>query len=222
MTWLDEVFQAFQSQSGPMRLKDIYAFIENNTSRELPESYQAIIRQVIETHSSDSQVFLDRGDFFHSTEGIGEGVWEMNTVDSSIVSPDIADPNLPERAQVLTTRIIRDTVLARNLKLLYKFKCQICGKAIRLINGEYSEAHHIKPLGAPHNGPDRWENILILCPNHHVEFDYGAMAIEPLSKKVIHIDENNVFNGLELFIDRSHRINNHFLKYHLENIYSNN
>lgn len=36
---------------------------------------------------------------------------------------------------------------------------------------EYSEAHHIIPLGQP--GSDRIENIVILCPNHHREVHYG-------------------------------------------------
>jgi putative restriction endonuclease len=37
---------------------------------------------------------------------------------------------------------------------------------------------HIRPLGAPHNGPDVKENIIIcLCPNHHVLFDSGAITL---------------------------------------------
>jgi hypothetical protein len=36
------------------------------------------------------------------------------------------------------------------------------------------EAAHIRPLGAPHNGPDTLDNTLCLCPNHHVLFDHGG------------------------------------------------
>lgn len=38
----------------------------------------------------------------------------------------------------------------------------------------YAEAAHIRALGSPHNGPDVIENVLCLCPNHHVLFDNGA------------------------------------------------
>ena len=41
----------------------------------------------------------------------------------------------------------------------------------------YSEAHHIIPLGHPHNGPDTSENLVVLCPNHHVMCDYGAIEL---------------------------------------------
>ena len=44
--------------------------------------------------------------------------------------------------------------------------------------GLYAEGAHIKPLGKPHNGPDEVENILCLCPNHHVLFDRGAIGVQ--------------------------------------------
>ncbi|CAA9318643.1 MAG: hypothetical protein AVDCRST_MAG93-5632 [uncultured Chloroflexia bacterium] len=55
----------------------------------------------------------------------------------------------------------------------------MCGDALPLTEGAtYAEAHHIKPLGAPHGGPDVAENILVLCPNHHVLCDYGALRLD--------------------------------------------
>jgi putative restriction endonuclease len=41
----------------------------------------------------------------------------------------------------------------------------------------YAEGAHIKPLGAPHWGPDTVDNILCLSPNHHLLFDVGAVTI---------------------------------------------
>jgi putative restriction endonuclease len=43
--------------------------------------------------------------------------------------------------------------------------------------GPYAEGAHIKPLGAPHRGPDTLDNLLCLCPNHHLLFDVGAITI---------------------------------------------
>ena len=48
---------------------------------------------------------------------------------------------------------------------------------ISVHDSTYSEAHHIRPLGSPHNGPDIAENILVLCPNHHVMCDYGSIHL---------------------------------------------
>jgi predicted restriction endonuclease len=42
----------------------------------------------------------------------------------------------------------------------------------------YAEAAHIRPLGTPHNGPDAPSNMIVLCPNHHLQFDRGVISIE--------------------------------------------
>ncbi|MEO6750427.1 MAG: HNH endonuclease, partial [Chthoniobacteraceae bacterium] len=75
-------------------------------------------------------------------------------------------PQLPqERVPTITDRILRDTELARRVKSIHRSECQICGHTIQLPNGaRYAEAHHIQPLGTPHNGPDILSNILCLCP----------------------------------------------------------
>lgn len=92
---------------------------------------------------------------------------------------DIAEPGPVSRTKTEIYRILRDTTLARHLKETHQNKCQLCGCAIEIGNTiQYSEAHHIKPLGTPHNGPDIAGNILVLCPNHHVLLDYGAMALD--------------------------------------------
>jgi hypothetical protein len=94
--------------------------------------------------------------------------------------PAAADIEVPPTERVPTTvhRIIRDTELARRVKLLHQYKCQICGYSIRLNNGSnYAEAHHIQPLGKPHDGPDCIENIVCVCPNHHAELDYGLFDL---------------------------------------------
>jgi len=45
--------------------------------------------------------------------------------------------------------------------------------------GPCAESAHIRGLGRPHNGPDVPENLLCLCPNHHVLFDTGALVVDP-------------------------------------------
>ncbi|MEU3985899.1 YDG/SRA domain-containing protein [Streptomyces sp. NPDC026672] len=76
-------------------------------------------------------------------------------------------------------RIVRDTAAARRIKELYDHECQMCGTRLVGPDGRpYSQGAHIKPLGAPHGGPDVERNILCLCPNCHVMLDMGAVVIE--------------------------------------------
>jgi putative restriction endonuclease len=74
-------------------------------------------------------------------------------------------------------RIVRDTAVSRKVKVLHDFHCQICGIRLACEGGPYAEAAHIRPLGAPHHGPDVIGNVLCLCPNHHVLFDHGSILI---------------------------------------------
>jgi putative restriction endonuclease len=82
-----------------------------------------------------------------------------------------------ERRQTTVLRLVRDTAQARRIKALYDYRCQMCGTRLEGLAGPYAEAAHIRPLGAPHHGPDTSENILCLCPNHHVLFDHGGVGI---------------------------------------------
>ena len=81
------------------------------------------------------------------------------------------------RVSSTVSRIVRDTAVSREVKELHEFQCQICGIRLECEGGPYAEAAHIRPLGAPHHGPDVIGNVLCLCPNHHVLFDHGALAI---------------------------------------------
>lgn len=78
----------------------------------------------------------------------------------------------------------RDRRKAAALKLHYKNACQFCG--VRLEVGKnhfYSEAAHIKGLGEPHHGPDKASNMLVLCPNHHLQFDRGVLRLRKRGAK---------------------------------------
>lgn len=107
--------------------------------------------------------------------------------------------------RVLTTswRIVRDTVKVTKLKTLYADECQLCRQTLKLGQETYSEGHHLKPLGFPHNGPDDENNILILCPNCHVQFDFGAVE----------------FGAKPLRFKRGHKVSNEYIEYYERKIY---
>lgn len=113
----------------------------------------------------------------------------------------------PGRKLVEQDRIIRNSALINDLKKLYGYKCQICRTILRKYNGDrYAEGAHIYPLGE--GGIDDLSNLLCLCANCHVEFDYGRVTIgekfEILSKSK---------QGF-LLISRQHNINKEYISRH--------
>lgn len=93
----------------------------------------------------------------------------------------------------------RDNKTIAELKLLRDFKCQICGKQIIKKNGDYYiEAAHVIPKCK--KGLETPENILILCPNHHKEFDVSDKNIINHDKKVIRFRLNSVEYVVDLSI----------------------
>lgn len=127
------------------------------------------------------------------------------------VREEPAGYSVPRRQEVEVSRIVRDSARARRIKALYSHRCQMCGTRLECPAGPYSEAAHIRPLGVPHHGPDTEDNILCLCPNHHVLFDNGAISIaDDLS---LNGDDGNV-----LTVYRNHHINRHHVAYHREHL----
>jgi hypothetical protein len=181
-TWLEDVIKGLQNLNGVASLSDIYKEVRVLRATPHPNSFDAIIRRTIETYSSDSEAFNGKENIFYSADGLGSGVWGLHSYKQ--YSPVAVDAQIPVGIQETNRqsqeiyRILRDTNLARVLKNLHGHKCQVCNLRIELSKGKfYSEAHHIKPLGSPHFGPDIPENIIVLCPNHHVMLDYGAIEL---------------------------------------------
>jgi len=82
----------------------------------------------------------------------------------------------PDDVGYETVRTIRDTAGARELKELYRNECQVCGYSLKDAAGRSrSEVHHVRPLHE--GGSDTRENMVVLCPRHHAEFDHGAMIV---------------------------------------------
>lgn len=212
-TWLEDITTALRYLGGTAKYADLYAEIENSREAELPPAWQEIVRRTIQNHSSDSRAFTGNSssqDLFFAAEGIGKGIWGLRemaeaTTRSSEIPPDLDTSELvdlpsgesgsevtatgsesPGRVRTETYRILRDTKLARQVKLLHRSCCQVCGYTIEMADGRrYAEAHHVIPLGGVHKGPDTLSNILVLCPNHHARMDMGLMRLEPQTLRYI-------------------------------------
>ncbi len=114
---------------------------------------------------------------------------------------DNAGDKIPTSIETTIYRTLRETDLVRKLKQIHNNRCQICGVSIDIGIATYSEGHHIRPLGR--RGPDIAGNILILCPNHHVQCDYGGIRLD--------------FS--ELRRDPRHLVEKRFIDWHNENVF---
>jgi putative restriction endonuclease len=112
----------------------------------------------------------------------------------------------PETKSSWVSRTIRDTAVGEAIKKLHNFRCQVCKIELRTTVGLYAEAAHIKPLGKPHYGPDTPDNVICLCPNHHLLFD----------RKAFSINDDYSLTGVSgnLTTIPQHQISPEYLKYH--------
>jgi predicted restriction endonuclease len=130
--------------------------------------------------------------------------------DTDEAPPDLARPR---RAETTQSRIIRNTVVVEDLKQTYEYTCQVCGDRRHGEDGAfYAEGHHLKPLGSPHEGLDVRENLLVLCPNHHADFDYGNITVDPDSLEIQHEYDESVNERLTLV--GGHELGREYLEYH--------
>ncbi|MCM0673932.1 HNH endonuclease [Micromonospora phytophila] len=110
----------------------------------------------------------------------GFRIWRFRLVSlDNIDQPPTHEPSTQPapRVPAVIQRLVRNTALALRVKQLYDYRCQICDTRLETPAGPYAEGAHVRPMGRPHNGPDALNNILCLCPNHHVLFDAGAIWI---------------------------------------------
>jgi len=100
--------------------------------------------------------------------------WNDQDEDPPALPPGNAKPGT---RKTTTNRIIRDTEMSRSVKRIHKHRCQVCALSLPGPVGPYAEGAHIRPLGGTHAGRDTPDNLLCLCPNHHVLFDLGAIGV---------------------------------------------
>jgi putative restriction endonuclease len=122
----------------------------------------------------------------------------------------------PLRVEQTVLRIVRDTAVTREVKRLYEFTCQMCRIVLPTPVAPYAEAAHIKPLGGRHHGRDALDNVLCLCPNDHVLFDWGAITVLPES---LTITGEAVLEGRQLLTVPAHHIDLMNFDYHREAIF---
>ncbi|REK03801.1 MAG: hypothetical protein DWQ39_09105 [Bacteroidetes bacterium] len=93
----------------------------------------------------------------------------------------------------------RDNYTIALIKQIRGHKCQICSKEIITKEGtKYIEAAHI--VAKSDKGKETPDNILLLCPNCHKEFDLGDRKIISHNKKTIKFSINGITHNIDLTI----------------------
>lgn len=132
--------------------------------------------------------------------------------EQTVVEPAPAVEHDPTFASAVVTRRVRDTAVARQVKKLYNYCCQICGVELRGFGGrKYAEGAHVRPLGRPHLGADHLENLLCLCPNHHTQLDIGGILI---SDDMVAIQASSHDPVATLVWKKRHRVARENVAYH--------
>lgn len=150
---------------------------------------------VYTTEYDDSYIFepIVRNDFRVAQKyfiNVDERIFEERS-DFKVTDPGAS---VEEKNQIAKVRKL-DRSIGNNLKQLYGYRCQICGK---LIGEEYSahvvEAHHIDYFVKSLNNDA--SNQLIVCPNHHsIIHDVNPVFDR---KRKLYVYKNGVTEGLVL------------------------
>jgi predicted restriction endonuclease len=174
--------------------------------KEILSRYESV-EKYIEAHLKDPSVSLPS-----KSEGSSSTSGHAASADPDERAGDLKPP----KKEYTVSRTIRNTTIAKEVKELHDHRCQVCGDRRERDDSGYAEAHHIHPLGAEPPGPDQKQNILILCPNHHADFDFGMLSVDPETLEIEHHYDEAV-NGNTLTTQSGHEIDPEHLQYHNEN-----
>jgi len=101
---------------------------------------------------------------------------QMEYINKKIEELSKEAQNITEPKERLVKHKQRFNKLKPWIKKKFNNKCQFCDYTFMQKNGQnYSEVCHIIPWNKSHD--DSAENLLVLCPNHHKEFDLGDKKI---------------------------------------------
>ena len=78
-TWLEDVISGLENLNVVAPLADIYEELRRLRPKPHPQNFDAIIRRMLESNSSDSDAYSGTNDLFYSVDGIGGGVWELRS-----------------------------------------------------------------------------------------------------------------------------------------------
>jgi hypothetical protein len=166
--------------AGDLNSKQIQYFLFFKELSSTNESFHEII------DSSDVKIILPRTGMFKITKKRTPTNNGRDFISLSIPKKlPLTRKNGPAQKNKLeVNRFVRDSSMVKYLKDLYQNKCQVCHHTFEYQKSKfYSEVHHYRPL--EENGFDDVDNMIVVCANHHAEFDYKHIAISEDGKSII-------------------------------------
>lgn len=177
----DEIVALKRSGIRQDELKKLASIYENVTGEPYKEDLQ-IDDEDSKEQDEIVEILKKRKEI--TKEQIAEGLRKLKPTDTEVVT-------------FVGKSYKRDNKTIAELKYLRDFKCQICGKQILKKNGNfYVEAAHVTPKCK--RGRETSDNILILCPNHHKEFDLGKKEIIRHMQDIIEFRLNDTNYSVKL------------------------
>lgn len=143
---------------------------------------------------SESEDEREQEDILEKTRSDHDRTRDLEIVSRYSMSDEKDDP---EVEVIYGKRYKRNNVILAKIKYLRGERCQICNTAIIKSDGNpYVEAAHI--VAKEQKGSEAPDNILILCPNHHKEFDLGKREIVEHTKTYVAFKLNDVMHTIRL------------------------
>ncbi len=138
-------------------------------NKRIPIKVPEEIREFIMLYTTEFKdvFFLDCITFDEKKE-INYAISKISEEDfEAAINKDLVDKSAKIEEKLKLEKIRKlNRAIGNNLKLIYNFRCQICGNNFgKKYNGNIVEAHHIQSFTKTMNNDV--ENILIICPNHH-------------------------------------------------------
>ena len=235
-TWYDEIFSAIKANDGVATLSQIYDWIEKNAMDRLTTAWKTSVRKSLNDYSVSPESKWWRN-LFYAVGGVENGVWaikaewleedtpsrvqkenDLKVRSEEPINSHSNDEDSKERIGHTIYQLKRNSKLSKLLKEHYSFRCQVCGKSISIENENYAEVHHIRPRNR-YSGDDVWENMIVLCPNHHVEFDYGVLFLNPSNFHLVHKFDSEI-NGKKITVKPPHVIGREYAEFAKTHIFS--
>jgi HNH endonuclease len=195
--------------------------IEEKEVHKLLGTSLEFVRDTSGTAASDYLALGGRGRLNATALAAPPPASRLRSVDLQSLAEQLKTDATVERRPREISQQVRDRKLASELKAAYENRCMFCGELLAVSASpeqHYSEAAHIKPLGAPHNGPDTLPNLLVLCPNHHLQFDYGILRLQLRDGEYVIMSkqpEDPLHSRTVEFVEH-HELDYDFVRYHFD------
>lgn len=110
------------------------------------------------------------------TQGVIEGDLELEL---DRLEQELLARRETDQSKLTLTKIRKDRTLVKKLKASRNYSCQFPGCQTSILKADgtkYVEVAHIESVA--NGGKSTLSNLLVLCPNHHKEFDLGNRNID--------------------------------------------